>query len=104
MSKALVKMVMRKSGISGKLTTSNIKNLVTFLNKNVTNIIDKDVFRDVQSVMLDEGVRIYKRYECLQATDGVREVILYRTVNGWKATNTNKFTVERFNAQQLKYA
>ena len=103
MSKALVKIVMRKAGISGELTTSNVRNLVTFLNKNVTNIIDKDVFRDVQSVMLDDGIHIYKKYECLQASDGNREVILYRTVEGWKATSTNNFTVERSNAQQLKY-
>ena len=103
MSKALVKIVMRKAGISGELTTSNVRNLVTFLNKNVTNIIDKDVFRDVQSVMQDEGIRIYKRYECLQASDGNKEVVLYRTIEGWKATTTNNFTAERFNAQQLKY-
>ena len=103
MSKALVKIVMRKAGISGELTTSNVRNLVTFLNKNVTNIIVKDVFRDVQSVMLDDGIHIYKKYECLQASDGNREVILYRTVEGWKATSTNNFTVERSNAQQLKY-
>jgi hypothetical protein len=103
MSKALVKIVMRKAGISGELTTSNVRNLVTFLNKNVTNIIDKDVFRDVQLVMLDDGIRIYKKYECLQASDGNKKVVLYRTVEGWKATTTNNFTVERFNAQQLKY-
>ena len=103
MSKILVRMVMKKAGIGGELSSTNIKSLVTFLNRNVTNIIDKDVFRDVQSVMLDEGIRIYKRYECLQATDGNKEVVLYRTVDGWKATSTNNFTVERFNAQQLKY-
>ena len=104
MTKAIVKIVMKKAGIGGELTTTNIRNLVTFLNKNVTNIIDKNVFHDVQSVMLDEGIRIYKRYECLQATDGYKEVILYRTVEeGWKATSTNNFTFERFNAQQLKY-
>lgn len=103
MAKAIVKMVMRRAGINGELTTTNIRNLVAFLNKNVTNIIDKDVFRDVQSVMLDEGIRIFKRYECLQASDGYKEVVLYRTVDGWKATSTNNFTVERFNAQQLKY-
>lgn len=95
---------MRKAGIGGSLTTSNVRKLLTFLNDHVGNIIDKDVFRDVQSVMLEEGVRVYKRYECLQATDGVREVILYRTVSdGWKATDTNKFIVERISAQQLKY-
>lgn len=103
MAKTLVKMVMRKAGINGELTTTNIKRLIMFLNKNVTNAIDKDVFRDVQSVMFDEGIRIYKRYECLHATDGNREVVLYRTINGWKATTTNNFTVERSNAQQLKY-
>ena len=103
MAKTLVKMVMRKAGINGELTTTNIKRLVMFLNKNVTNVIDKDVFRDVQSVMLDDGIRIYKKYECLQASDGNKEVVLYRTVEGWKATTTNNFTVERFNAQQLKY-
>jgi hypothetical protein len=53
--------------------------------------------------MLDDGIHIYKKYECLQASDGNREVILYRTVEGWKATSTNNFTVERSNAQQLKY-
>ena len=103
MAKTLVKMVMRKAGINGELTTTNIKRLIMFLNKNVTNAIDKDVFRDVQSVMFDEGIRIYKRYECLQATDGNREVVLYRTINGWKATTTNNFTTESSNAQQLKY-
>lgn len=103
MGKAIVKMVMRKAGIDGSLTSSNVKKLVTFLNKNVTNIIDKDLFRDVQSVMQDEGIRIYKRYECLQASDGNKEVVLYRTIEGWKATTTNNFTAERFNAQQLKY-
>lgn len=103
MAKTLVKMVMRKSGINGELTTTNIKRLVMFLNRNVTNVIDKDVFRDVQSVMLDEGIRIFKSYECLQASDGYKEIVLYRTVEGWKATTTNKFTVERSNAQQLKY-
>lgn len=103
MNKLIIRKIMRKAGIGGSLTTTNIRNLVTFLNKNVTNAIDKDVFRDVQSVMFDEGIRIYKRYECLQATDGNREVVLYRTINGWKATTTNNFTVERSNAQQLKY-
>lgn len=103
MTKAIVRIAMRKAGIGGELTTTNIKNLVAFLNKNVTNIIDKDILHDVQSVMLDEGIRIYKRYECLQATDGTASVVLYRTCDGWKATTTNKFTVERFNAQQLKY-
>jgi hypothetical protein len=103
MSKTLVKIVMRRAGIGGELTTTNIRSLVMFLNKNVTNVINKDVFKDVQLAMLDEGIRIYKRYECLQATDGNKEVVLYRTVDGWKATSTNNFTVERFNAQQLKY-
>lgn len=103
MSKALVKIVMRKAGINGELTTANVRNLVAFLNKNVTNIIDKDVFRDVQSVMLDDGIHIYKKYECLQASDGNKEVVLYRTINGWKATTTNNFTAESSNAQQLKY-
>ena len=103
MAKTLVKMVMRKAGINGEITTTNIKRLVMFLNKNVTNVIDKDVFRDVQSVMLDEGIHIYKKYECLQASDGNKEVVLYRTINGWKATTTNNFTAESSNAQQLKY-
>lgn len=103
MSRTIVKIVMKNAGIGGELTTTNIKRLVMFLNKNVTNVINKDVFRDVQSVMLDEGIRIYKRYECLQASDGNKEVVLYRTVEGWKATSTNNFTAERFNAQQLKY-
>jgi hypothetical protein len=52
--------------------------------------------------MLDDGIRIYKRYECLQASDGNEEVVLYRTINGWKATTTNNFTAESSNAQQLK--
>ena len=103
MNKLIIRKIMRKAGIGGSLTTTNIRNLVTFLNKNVTNIIDKDVFRDVQLVMLDDGIRIYKKYECLQASDGNNEVVLYRTVEGWKATSTNNFTAERSNAQQLKY-